>query len=363
MEDAAPNPWPRRVGLVVGPLALIGGAYGLYSHETYGKFQQSTDDAFLQADAVTVAPKVGGYVEKLFVVDNQEVKAGDPLVQIDPRDYRAQSAQYEAQIGLAQAQADAAQAQLGEQEAAIAKADADLAAAQRATSFADAQVARYSPLATSGAESGEKLAQLRNEATQAAAKLASARASAQAAHRRIDTIKAQMEQAKAQGSGAKAQLSSAQVNLGSTLLRAAVDGRIGDKSVRLGQFVPAATRLMSVVPVNQLYVTANFKETQLGLMRSGQPVHIKLDALPDVEITGKVDSISPGTGAQFSLLPPQNATGNFTKVVQRVPVRISINASAELRKLLVPGMSVEVSVDTSGAKGALDALQGKDSAR
>jgi membrane fusion protein (multidrug efflux system) len=141
------------------------------------------------------------------------------------------------------------------------------------------------------------------------------------------------------------------------VLRASIDGRVGDKTVRVGQFAQAGTRLMSIVPVKQLYVEANFKETQLGLMRVGQPVTLEVDALPGVEIKGHVQSVSPGTGAQFSLLPPQNATGNFTKIVQRIPVRIAIDAGPETRALLVPGMSADVTVDTRSAKGAVKRIR------
>ena len=184
-------------------------------------------------------------------------------------------------------------------------------------------------------------------------RVASASAALAAAQRRVGTLNAQVQQARSQGQAAKAQLDAAEVNLGSTLIRASIAGRVGNKTVRVGQFVQAGTRTMSIVPVSQLYIEANFKETQLGLMRPGQPVKIEVDALPDVEIKGHVESVAPGTGAQFSLLPPQNATGNFTKIVQRVPVRIAVDADPQTRSLLVPGMSVEVVVDTRSAKGAL----------
>ncbi|MFT3978741.1 MAG: HlyD family secretion protein, partial [Sphingomonas bacterium] len=244
------------------------------------------------------------------------------------------------------------EAQISEQQAAIVRARADLAAARADAAFARNEVARYQPLAATGAETRERLSQLRNQATQADAKVAAAQAALTSAERRVGTLRAQVKQALAQGEGAKAQLAAASTNVGATLIRAAIDGRIGNKTVRQGQFVQAATRLMTLVPVKDLYITANFKETQLGLMRIGQPVTVEVDALPGVEIPGRVASVSPGTGAQFSVLPPQNATGNFTKIVQRIPVRIAISPGPETRALLVPGMSVDVSVDTRSAKGA-----------
>ena len=351
------NPRVRIILLLVVAAAVIGGVLWYVRYQSVGKFMQSTDDAYIQADAVTIAPKVSGYVDQVFVADNQAVKAGQPLLRIDARDYRAQAAQVEAQIDVARANAEGVRAQIREQQAAITRAQADLAAARSDAAFAHAEVGRYQPLAASGAETRERLSQLQNQARQADAKVAAAQAGLTSANRRVGTLQAQVQQARAQGEASRAQLTAANVNLGATILRASIDGRIGDKTVRVGQFVQAGTRLMSVVPVQQLYVEANFKETQLGLMRIGQPVTLEVDALPGVEIHGHVQSVSPGTGAQFSLLPPQNATGNFTKIVQRIPVRIAIDAGQETRALLVPGMSVDVTVDTRNAKGAVKRIR------
>lgn len=359
--DATPAPRAnrRRALLIVGVLvavALIGGIAWFLRYQSYGRYQQSTTDAYVQADAVTVAPKVSGYVDRVFVAENQSVKAGDPLVQIDARDYRAQAAQSVAQIEVARANARGVEAQIAEQQAAIARARADLSAAATDADFANGEVARYAPLAETGAETRERVATLRNQARQANARVAAARAALTAAERRVGTLRAQIAQAQAQGQGARAQLASAETNVGATLIRASIPGRVGDKTVRVGQFVQAGTRLMSVVPTTDLYIEANFKETQLGLMRVGQPVRIEVDALPGVEIPGRVASIAPGTGAQFSVLPPQNATGNFTKIVQRVPVRIALYPGPATRALMVPGMSVEVSVDTRSARDAADRI-------
>ncbi|MET4897303.1 HlyD family secretion protein [Sphingomonadaceae bacterium jetA1] len=339
--------------LVIAAALVVAGVFWYARYTTVGQYMESTNDAFIQADAVTVAPKVSGYVDKVFVNENQQVQAGEPLLQIDTRDYRAQTAQIEAQMGVARANAEGVQAQIHEQQAAIDRAQADLRAAQSDAAFAQAEVARYTPLAASGAESRERLSQLQNQARQANARAAAAAAALSSAQRRIGTLNAQVQQARSQGQAAKAQLDAAEVNLGSTLIRASIGGRVGNKTVRVGQFLQAGTRTMSIVPVSQLYIEANFKETQLGLMRPGQPVKIEVDALPGVEINGHVESVAPGTGAQFSLLPPQNATGNFTKIVQRVPVRIAVDADAQTRALMVPGMSVDVTVDTRSAKGAL----------
>jgi membrane fusion protein (multidrug efflux system) len=350
------------VAVILIAVLVLGGIW-LIRYQSVGKYMQSTNDAFVQADAVTVSPKVSGYVDRVFVAENQPVKAGQPLVQIDPRDYRAQASQFGAQIDVARANAQGVRAQIGEQAAAVTRARADLAAARSDAAFAHAEVARYTPLAASGAETRERLSQLRNQARQADSRVASSAAALLAAERRIGTLQSQVRQALAQGEASQAQLAAVNLNAGATLIRASIDGRVGDRSVRTGQYVQAGTRMMSIVPVQQVYVTANFKETQLGLMRVGQPVTVKVSALSDLEIPARIASFAPGTGAQFSLLPPQNATGNFTKIVQRVPVRIALELGPEARQMLIPGMSVDVTVDTRSAKGATERIKREQEAR
>ena len=366
IQDSASAPKRRRLGLILGTaavIALIVGAFWFVRHQTYGKYQQSTEDAYLQADSVTVSARVSGYVSEVLVHENQDVKPGQPLLRIEAPDYPAQAAQGQAQINLASANAANAEALIGEQEAAIEQARAMLAATQTKARFAAAEVARYAPLAATGAEPREKLATLRTQAAQAAQDVAAQRATTQGAERRIASLQAQIAQAKAQGQSARAQLEAAQRNVRDMVIRASVAGRVGDLSARVGQFVQPGLRLMSVVPVQQLYLEANFKETQLGLMREGQPAEIEVDALPGVTLHGHVASLAPGTGAQFSLLPPQNATGNFTKIVQRVPVRIAIDADPSIKKLLLPGMSVGVSVDTRSAREELERLKNNQQVR
>ncbi|WP_157217204.1 HlyD family secretion protein [Flavisphingomonas formosensis] len=357
------SPAFRRGLLIAAVVVIVALVIWLVHYELRGKYVESTNDAYIRADSVTVGPKISGYVEQVFVTDNQAVKAGQPLVRIDPRDYRAQTAQYQAQIDVATANADNVRATIREQEAAIAQARAQLGVANSDAQFAANEVARYTPLAESGAETREKLSSLRNQAAQAANTAAAQRAALESAERRIGSLRAQVRQAQAQGEAAQAQLSAANVNLSSTIIRASVDGSIGDKSVRVGQFVQAGTRMMSVVPLGAIYIVANFKETQIGRMRPGQPATIHVDALPGIDLRGHVESTSPGTGAEFSLIPPQNATGNFTKIVQRVPVRIAIDAGAEARKVLVPGLSVTVKVDTISAKGIEDGIRDQEEAR
>jgi membrane fusion protein (multidrug efflux system) len=366
----APKPKPVRISrrtlsvlLAVAFVVVALLVLWFVHYETRGRYYEGTDDAYIRADAVTVSPRISGYVAQVFVGDNQDVPTGAPLVRIDSRDYDAQAAQYRAQIDVAQANVANVRAGLREQQSAIAQGRAQLASSRADAAFAAGEVARYTPLAASGAETREKLSSLRNQATQAARTADAQAAALDQAERRIASLDAQVLQAKAQGEAARAQLAAADVNVGSAIVRASVAGRIGDKSVRIGQFVQSGLRMMSVVPLQAIYISANFKETQVGLMRPGQPAEIEVDALPGVRLHGHVESLSPGTGAQFSLLPPQNATGNFTKIVQRVPVRIAIDAGPEARRVLVPGMSLAVTVDTYSARADLAQIRHQEDAQ
>lgn len=347
-----------RLALLVGAVAAIAaGLWWFLDHEARGKYMQSTDNAYVSAESVIVAPKIAGYVDRVLVTENQAVKQGQPLVELDARESRAETSQIGSQIEAARATAETSRSQIVEQEALIAQAQAQFNAARAEARFAADQVARYRPLAVSGAESRERLAQLQAQARQSQERAEAAHSAVLAARSRVGTLGSQVRQAESQAGAARAQLEAARVNLESTKLTAAIEGRVGDLTVRVGQFVQPGTRLMTLVPVSRLYIEANFKETQLGLMRIGQPVSIEVDALPGIKLNGRVASFAPGTGAQFSILPPQNATGNFTKIVQRIPVRISIDAPAEVRQLLVPGMSVVATVDTRSAKGELDRIR------
>ena len=350
---------PRvRRGLLLAALVLaVLGAFWFVRHQQFGRFQQSTDNSYIAADSVVVASKIAGYVDAVLVTDNQLVRRGEALAKIDSRDYGAQASQASAQIAVALAGADTLRAQRREQDAAIQQARAQLGAIAAQARLASQQVARYRPLAATGAEAREKLDQFEMQSEQAASQVAAARATLAAAERRRDTLGAQLRQAGAQAEAAQAQLEAAQLNVASATLRASISGRVGDLTLRPGQFVQPGQRLMSIVPRDRVYVTANFKETQLGLIRPGQEVRIEVDALPGVDLRGRVESIAPGTGAEFSILPPQNATGNFTKIVQRLPVRIALLSTPEVRRLLVPGMSVVVTIDTRNARGQLDRLR------
>jgi membrane fusion protein, multidrug efflux system len=340
------------IGIVLLLIAVIWGARWW----TVGRFIESTDDAYLQADSVTIAPKVTGYVAEVYVSDNQKVTAGQPLVRLDGRQYEAVFEQAKATIAARKADIERGAAELLQQQANIAQARAQLQGARSSESHAIGEVKRYEPLVASGAETNERLADLRNARNQAAATVAADIAALQAAERQPATTQAQIDQARAQLDAAEASLRQAQLDTQDTVIRSTLAGRVGDRTVRVGQYAQPGTRLMTIVPVQDVYLEANFKETQIGLMRPGQPATIHVDALPGTDLHGTIVSFSPGTGSQFALLPPQNATGNFTKIVQRVPVRIHVDANQETRDLLLPGLSVTVHVDTRSGRESAERL-------
>jgi len=347
--SALKNPIIVGVLIIVAAGLLILAAIWFVHYWTRGRFVESTNDAYIQADQVTVATRVSGFVDQVLVQDNQSVQAGQPLVRVDDRDPRAKMEQALAQVDQGRASVVQAQAQIRQQEAQIAQSEAQLSGAKTKAKYAEREATRYGPLAASGAETAEKYDQMRQNSEDAEATMAQDKAAVLAAKRQIETLKAQILTANAQIEQAQAQVRQAKVDLDATLVRASIDGRVGDETVRVGQYVQPGTAMMTVVPVQKVYLVANFKETQRSRMRAGQPATIKVDALGGKALHGVVESFSPGTGAQFALFPPNNATGNFTKVVQRIPTRIRIDAGPQARKVLSPGLSATVSVDTYGA--------------
>ncbi|MFD2429483.1 HlyD family secretion protein [Sphingobium scionense] len=263
---------------------IVAAAMWYVNYRERGQYRQSTNNAYVRADFVTVSPKLGGYVERVLVRDNQPVRRGQLLAVLDPRDYRASVAQAQAQVASAVAGIRTARSTLDEQRAAIAQSAAQVSAAEVAAEAAAAEVRRYEPLAQSGAESRERLAALVVDRDRAVANLRAQRATYLAARRGLETQSARIGQALAQRETAQAQLDRASTDLGAVELRSSIDGVVADKAVRVGQFVQPATRLMSIVPANQLYIEANFKETQVALMRVGQPATIKVDALDGAEL-------------------------------------------------------------------------------
>ena len=353
-EDAEkPSPlkktWVKVLLAVIGIAAIVGTGIWAYRYWTVGRFFQETNNAYIKADQVTVSPQVSGYVSSLPVSANQVVAAGQILMTIDDGEAQARLTEQQAQVDVRQADVARAETELSRQQAQIDQAKAQLSVSQVNARFSAEQVRRYKPLAASGADTVEKLDQYRSQAEQNDAQVEVNKAQLLSATKQVDTLKAAVVQARAAVDQARAGLLRARIDIGHATIKSPIAGRVGDLTARVGQYVQASTRLMSVVPVDDLYIDANFKETQVGLMRIGQPVTVAVDALSGRDLQGRVASFSPGTGAQFALIPPENATGNFTKIVQRVPVRIRFKAGSEARKVLVPGLSVVVTVDTRAA--------------
>ena len=338
----------RKVLLAGAAVAVLaaGGWYG-FDYWTVGRFAVSTDDAYVKADNTTIAPKVSGYLSDVLVGDNEQVKAGQVLARIDDRDFHVALEQATADVAAAQAAIASKQAQLDAQQAIIdaAKATVDVDHAQ--LTFAEQENKRYSDLAATGYGSVQnaQLAQSRIASAQAA--LQRDTANVASATKQVDLLKADIGQALAARARAEAAQSQAELNLGYTTIISPIDGVVGNRTLRVGQFVQAGTQLMSVVPASGAYVIANYKETQLTNVHKGQAVDIKLDMFPGQVVHGHVDSIAPASGQEFALLPPDNATGNFTKVVQRIPVKIVLDGSRQAAAIeLRPGMSVIPTIAT-----------------
>ena len=336
----------RNAASISGIVILVLALWWLWNWWSFGRFQVDTNNAYLHADTVVVAPKVAGYVEKVLVRANQQVKQGQILVLIDQGPFAAALESANAEVAAREADLARTQAEMGRQGAQIAQSGAQADVERRGAELADTEARRYAELAAIGADTRQRADETAANRDQARARTRAALAGTETARRTLDTLAAQLKQNRAALAAAHARERQARLDFEAATVRAGQAGLIGDKTVATGQYVQAGTRLMSIVPANDIYIEANLKETQMKAIRVGQPVRIHIDAFPDDEIKGEVESRSPGTGAQFALLPPNNATGNFTKIVQRVPVRIRIHPSADLRPLLIPGLSAEVSIDT-----------------
>ncbi|HEX4506801.1 MAG TPA: HlyD family secretion protein [Alphaproteobacteria bacterium] len=313
-----------------------------------GRFMETTNDAYLKADAMVVAPRVGGYVAEVLVGANQEVAPGQLLVRIEDDTYKAEAARAQADVDAAEADIRRLEAEVAHQQSILEQMRAAAAVATAKAAYAGREADRYGKLSETGAVSHQQVDQTRTMSGQTSAELDEAQAAVTSADRAVDVLKAQVGQAESRREAASAALQSAKLDLAATELRSRIKGRVGDKTVSIGQYVTAGTRLMSVMPIQDVYLEANYKETQIGRLKVGQPVDIQVDALPGVVVPGRVESWSPGTGAEFALLPPENATGNFTKIVQRVPVRIRIEGDPSVKAALLPGLSVTATVDTRG---------------
>jgi len=343
----------RRLALA-GAALLVGVGAAWYAHDwwTVGRFIESTDDAYVGGEVTVIAPKVAGFIAEVTVTDNQPVRAGDLLARLDDRDYRAALAKAAAAVVERQATLANLDATRRLQEAMVAQAEAEVASADAEVGRAQFDVVRYRRLASDQFASAQRFQQADADHKKGIAAARRARAAVAAAQRQLDVIDTQKQQAQATLAQAVAERDLAQLNLSYTELRAPIDGTVGNRSARNGAFAAVGAQLMSVVPASGLWVDANFKESQLARMRPGMTATIAADVLPGSEFHGHVASLAPATGAQFSVLPPENATGNFTKIVQRVPVRILLDGDAALLGRLRPGLSVTAGVDQRPAAAA-----------
>ncbi len=352
----------RKKKRVVLPLilatAVVGGGCEGYRYFVEGRFLVATDDAYVKADMSTIAAKVAGYISLVPVVDNAVVRKGDVLARIDDGDYRNAVDGAQARIDTQ----DATVARIGRQvaagAAAVDQAKAMLTSARADSTRQQAEFTRADSLMQSSYGTQQRLDQARADRDRAAAAVANAQAAVTSADAAIDVLKAQRVEAEKVRAELVTTLARADRDLGFTIVRAPFDGVVGNKSVQPGQYVQPGGRLLALVPLDSAYVEANFKETQLARLKPGQTVIIRPDAYGEREVTGTVESLAPASGAEFSMLPPENATGNFTKIVQRLPVRIAVPAEVAREGILRPGLSVEVEVHTRDEREPAPTLVG-----
>jgi membrane fusion protein, multidrug efflux system len=308
-------------------------------------FVVETDDAYVQADTVTIMPKVAAYVTALHVTDNSAFTAGELLIQLDPREFQATVAMAKASLQSAKAGLANAIGQLDEQNEVVAADAAKVQGDRARVAFAQEQLTRFGTLAKDGAATTENWQQAQSDIAVREAAQQSDTATLNAARAQIEVLQSEISQARANVAHAQAVLAKALLNLSYTKIYAPVSGTVANRTVQVGNYVEPGQALFSAVP-NHVYIIANFKETQLTNMRVGQPVDIRVDAFPNLKLRGYVNSFQRGTGSYFALLPPENATGNFVKVVQRVPVKILLDGRDPDAHMIAPGMSVEATVIT-----------------
>ena len=334
--------------LAVGVLVYLLGP------EVFGKKpQQSTNDAFVSADFTLVAPRVAGFIKEVLVEDNQRVQAGQLLALIDDRDFRAAAQAADADTLVARAQLQNARATLERQASVIAQAQATVVAAKAEQAFAEHELNRYNHLAGVGAGTVQNAQQARTRIDQAGARLANATAVLAAERKQVEILTAQRDAAEGGLKRAQAALEMASFQLSYTRIVAPVDGMVGERAVRVGAYVTPGSKILAVVPLAQAYVLGNFQETQLTDVQPGQDVVVRVDSLGGEALTGRVQSIAPATGVTFAAVKPDNATGNFTKVVQRIPVKIILDPGQPLAQRLRVGMSVEASIDTTHSQSSV----------
>jgi membrane fusion protein, multidrug efflux system len=363
LEKASQAPrrrrWLKRLLTGAAALACVTAAalYGDY-YWTTGRFLVSTDDAYVAAHSVLISPKVSGYISETPVDDNQRVHRGEVVARIDARDYQTALDQASANVAAARASVDTLNQEISQQRMAIEEANELVASDRAALVFSQQDFQRYTSLAKSGVASIERAQQAQADIREKQAALQHDTAGIGVAEKQTGVFEAQLAQAKATLGQREAMEHQAELDLSYTTITSPVDGTVGDRTLRVGQYVQAGTQLMAIVPLQAVYITANYKETQLTDVRPGQPVTIDVDTFPGITVHGHVDSLGPASGEEFALLPPDNATGNFTKIVQRIPVKIDVNAGDPLAGELRPGMSVEPTIDTRPDSNALSSRRG-----
>jgi membrane fusion protein (multidrug efflux system) len=337
-------PRARLVPLAAAGAAAVAVAVGGGVWWTNKQKFETTDNAFIQADKVSVAPLVDGYVAQVLVGDNQPVRAGQILVRIDPATIQARLAQARANADASEAAIAAVDDKARLEQALIAQKAAGVESARAEASLAQTELDRYGRLAREGWVSSQRAQTARATQEQANAAVAQARATLEAERQAAASLGSAKAQTQAQAAAARAAVEQTRIDLTRTEVRAPVDGVVGARGVRVGQYVRPGGAMMSIVPLGDAYVIANFKETQLGRLRIGQPVEIHADAFGKQVIRGRIDSFAPATGSEFALIPVENAVGNFTKIAQRLPVRIAVDRRQPLAGALRPGLSVKVKV-------------------
>ena len=337
----------RRLVLLLICMGLVAAAVW-YARDwwTVGRFVESTDDAYVGGDVTAIAPHVAGFVAKVEVIDNEHVAAGQLLVTLDDRDMRAAQDRALAILRERRAALDGLRSRVGLQTTIIDAAAADLEAKRAQSVFAVADAKRYTGFANSNAVTRQETDKAVSVGAAARAGVASAEASLAGARQQLVVLKTQIAEAEAKVGEAEADVATAALNLGYTQLRAPIDGYVGNRAARVGAYATVGSYLLTIIPARGLWIDANFKEDQLAHMRVGDAADVVADVAPGVTMHGHVASLAPGTGAIFSVIPPENATGNFTKIVQRVPVRIALDGDDGALGVLRPGLSTTVSIDT-----------------
>ncbi|GAC1033743.1 HlyD family secretion protein [Pseudomonas sp. No.21] len=333
----------RRLFIFIALLVLVVGGFFLH-WLLVGRFLETTDNAYVQGEITRVSSQLGARIEEVLVGDNQHVKKGDLLVRLEAEDFKLALQRAQATLATREAELAQSRSKLTQQDSMIAASEADVAASQATLGRTQIDLSRAQTLRKPGYVSEERVTTLSADSRVARSQVARAEADLKAQRVQTDALRADVKRLEAQIANARADIAQAELNLTRTEIRAPIDGMVGQRAARNGQYVQVGAHLMSLVPDQDIWVQANFKETQIEHMQPGQKAELVFDSFPNTPIEAKVESLFAASGAQFSLLPPDNATGNFTKVVQRIPVKLTFERDNPLKGRIRPGMSVLVKV-------------------